>query len=119
LPGPGNPWLSSGGTWERLNEVAVKGAKYNSCECQPHVKCLEGTRVHLLRYIHGFLDSRETNRLVWLHGTVGIGKSAVVFTVAERLKGLKVAEESKEKRLAGTFFFSCKHMKRCTTGHFL
>ncbi|KAG2124244.1 hypothetical protein DEU56DRAFT_705388, partial [Suillus clintonianus] len=105
-------------TWERLNQVAVKGAEYNSRERQPHSKCLEGTRVDLLNYIHGILDNPEKSRLIWLHGTAGVGKSAVAFTVAEKMRGLKVAEGTKEKRLAGTFFFSRKHTKRCTTGYF-
>ncbi|KAG1855756.1 hypothetical protein DFJ58DRAFT_727416 [Suillus subalutaceus] len=107
------------GTWTRLSQVAVKGAQYNSPERQPHPKCLEGTRVDLLKFIHGFLDDRKKNQLIWLHGTAGVGKSAVAFTVAERMKGLKVTEETNvEKRLAGTFFFSRKHTKRCTTGYF-
>ncbi|KAG2150892.1 hypothetical protein DEU56DRAFT_977589 [Suillus clintonianus] len=107
------------GTWARLSQVAVNGAEYNSRERQPHPKCLEGTRVDLLNYIHDSLDDQEKNRLIWLHGTAGVGKSAVAFTVAERMRGLKVTEQTYvEKRLAGTFFFSRKHTKRCTTGYF-
>ncbi|KAG1771725.1 hypothetical protein EDD22DRAFT_795579, partial [Suillus occidentalis] len=107
------------GTWTKLSEVAVKGAQYNSRERQPHPKCLQGTRVDLLKYIHGFLDDTEKNRLIWLHGTAGVGKSAVAFTVADKMKDLKVREETNvEKRLAGTFFFSRKHTKRCTAGYF-
>ncbi|KAG2116158.1 hypothetical protein DEU56DRAFT_697071, partial [Suillus clintonianus] len=67
--------------WARLSQVAAKGAEYNSRERQPHPKCLEGTRVDLLNYIHGSLDDPEKNRLIWLHGTAGDGKSAVAFTV--------------------------------------
>ncbi|KAG2035327.1 hypothetical protein BDR03DRAFT_1093230 [Suillus americanus] len=107
------------GTWARLSQVAVNGAEYNSRERQPHPKCLEGTRVDLLTYIYESLDGPEKNRLIWLHGTAGVGKSAVAFTVAERMKGLKVTEETNvEKRLGGTFFFSRKHTKRCTAGYF-
>ncbi|KAG2125957.1 hypothetical protein DEU56DRAFT_862483, partial [Suillus clintonianus] len=107
------------GIWARLSQVAVKGAEFNSRERQPHPKCLEGTRVDLLNHIHAFLDDREKNRIVWLHGTAGVGKSAVAFTVAERMRGLKVTEDTNvEKRLAGTFFFSRKHTKRCTAGYF-
>jgi hypothetical protein len=104
------------GTWAKLSEVAVKGAQYNSHEHQPHPKCLQGTRVDLLKYIHGFLDGTEKN---WLHGTAGIGKSAVAFTVADKMKDLKVTEEMNiKKRLVGTFFLSCKHTKCCTAGYF-
>ncbi|KAG1813951.1 uncharacterized protein BJ212DRAFT_1274753, partial [Suillus subaureus] len=110
--------------WVKLSEVAVKGAQYNSYEHQPHPKCLQGTCfvttwVDLLKYIHRFLDDTEKNQLVWLHGMAGIGKSAIVFTVAERMRGLKVTEEMNVKKwLAGMFFFSRKHMKRCTAGYF-
>ncbi|KAG1745698.1 hypothetical protein EDB19DRAFT_458288 [Suillus lakei] len=106
------------GIWVRLSEVAVKGAQYNSREHQPHPKCLRGTRVDL-NYIHELLDDPGKNQLIWLHGTAGVGKSAVAFIVAERMRGLKVTEETNvEKRLAGTFFFSRKHTKRSTAGYF-
>ncbi|KAG1803175.1 uncharacterized protein BJ212DRAFT_1285313 [Suillus subaureus] len=108
----------SEGSWEKLSQVAVKGAQYNSCEHQPHPKCLEGTRVVLLNHIYKSLDNQGKNQLIWLHGTVGVRKSAVAFTVAERMRGLKVVEGSKERWLTGTFFFSCKHMKCRTTGYF-
>jgi hypothetical protein len=49
----------------------------------------------------------------------GVGKSAVAFTVAERIRGINVtAQQTVEKRLAGTFFFSRKHTKCSTTGYF-
>ncbi|OAX33783.1 hypothetical protein K503DRAFT_775235 [Rhizopogon vinicolor AM-OR11-026] len=102
-----------------LSQVAVKGAEFDSRERQPHPKCLRGTRVDLLNYIHGLLDNQEESKLIWLHGTAGVGKSAVAFTVAERMRGLKVSEQTTvEKRLLGTFFFSRKHTQRCTTGYF-
>ncbi|KAG0698124.1 hypothetical protein DFH29DRAFT_1003094 [Suillus ampliporus] len=111
---------------DRLKELGrgcprspVKSAEYDSRERQPHPKCLKGTRVDLLNYIHGLLDNQEKSRLIWLHGTAGVGKSAVAFTVAERMRGLKVTEQTNvEKRLAGTFFFSRKYTERCTTGYF-
>ncbi|KAG1809964.1 uncharacterized protein HD556DRAFT_1223498, partial [Suillus plorans] len=107
------------GTWEKLSQVAVLGAEYDSPERQPHPKCLKETRVKLLELIYGLLDKRETSQIIWLHGTAGVGKSAVAFTVAERMKGLKMTERTKiETRLAGTFFFARKHTKRTTTGHF-
>jgi len=106
-------------SWERLYQVAVKGAEYDSAERQPHPKCLKGTRVDLLDHIHGLLDNGEKSRIIWLHGTAGVGKSAVAFTVAERMKALKVLKKiTAEKRLAGSFFFSRKHAKRCITGYF-
>ncbi|KAG2360501.1 hypothetical protein BDR07DRAFT_1251386, partial [Suillus spraguei] len=102
----------SEGTWEKLSQVAVKGAQHNSRERLPHPKCLEGTRVALLNYIYRLLDKKEKNQIIWLHSTAGVGKSAVAFMVAERMKGLKVTEQTR------TFFFSRKHTKWCTTGYF-
>ncbi|OAX42166.1 hypothetical protein K503DRAFT_394422 [Rhizopogon vinicolor AM-OR11-026] len=114
-----NDTPSSEGAWQKLSQVAVKGAEYNSRERQPHPKCLKGTRVDLLNHIYGLLDDTEKSRLVWLHGGSGVGKSPVAFTVAERMRGLKVKEQTtSEKRLAGTFFFSHNHTKRSTTGYF-
>jgi hypothetical protein len=48
----------------------------------------------------------------------GVGKSAVAFTVAEKMRGLKVNKSNREKRLAGTFFFSRNYTDRCTTQFF-
>ncbi|KAG1825460.1 uncharacterized protein BJ212DRAFT_1259970, partial [Suillus subaureus] len=107
------------GTWEKLSQVAVLGAKYDSPECQPHLKCLEGTRVDILKLIQGLLDEQKKCQIIWLHGMAGIRKSAVAFTVAEMMKGLKMTEEMKiETRLMGMFFFLHKHMNCSTTGHF-
>lgn len=94
----------SEGTWEKLSQVAVKGAEYESRERQPCPKCLYGARVDLLNYIHRLLDYREKSRFMWLHGTAGVSKSAVVFTVAERMRGLEVtAHTNVDKWLGGTF----------------
>ncbi|KAG2107518.1 uncharacterized protein F5147DRAFT_802758, partial [Suillus discolor] len=110
---------SSEGTWERLCQVAVKGAEYDSPERQPHPRCLEGTRVTLLDDIYQSLDNPERSQLIWLHGMAGVGKSAVAFSVAERMRGLRITEQTKtETRLAGTFFFSRKKPNRSTTGYF-
>ena len=110
---------STEGPWEKLAQVAIKGAVYDSPERQPHPKCLKGTRVKFLEYIYRSLDTPGKSQLVWVHGTAGVGKSAVAFTVAERMRGMRMEKQtSSEKRLAGTFFFSRKHTKRCTTGYF-
>ncbi|KAG2345364.1 hypothetical protein BDR05DRAFT_946871 [Suillus weaverae] len=106
-------------TWEKLSRVAVKGAEYDSPERQPHPKCLPRTRTDLLSYLYISLNNREKSRIIWLHGTAGVGKSAVAFTVAERMRTLSVTDlTTNEKRLGATFFFSRKHTKRRTTGYF-
>jgi adenylylsulfate kinase-like enzyme len=58
---------------------------------------LDGTRVDLLKYIHKLLDDLKKNQLFWLHGTAGVGKSGVAFTVAEKMRGIKVTEERTSK----------------------
>ncbi|KAG1743438.1 hypothetical protein EDB19DRAFT_1827338 [Suillus lakei] len=73
-------------TWLRLPKTAVNGAEYNSRERQPHPKCLTGTQVDLLDLIYGLLDDREKNRIIWLHGTAGVGTSTVAFNVTERMR---------------------------------
>ncbi|KAG2335672.1 hypothetical protein BDR05DRAFT_971544 [Suillus weaverae] len=109
----------SEGTWEKLSHVTANGSEHDSRERHPHTKCWEGTRVTLLDYIYGLSDKKEKNQVIWLHGTAGVGKFSVAFTVAERMEDLKVTEQMRiETRLAGTFFFSRKHTKRCTTGYF-
>lgn len=71
----------------------------------------------LLNKMYELLDDQEKSRIVWLNGTAGVGKSAVAFTVAERMRGLRLGE-TKAKRPASSFFFSREHTKRCTTGYF-
>ncbi|KIK42085.1 hypothetical protein CY34DRAFT_805295 [Suillus luteus UH-Slu-Lm8-n1] len=68
--------------WEKLSHVSVKGAEHDFRECQPHPRRLEGP------WLHGLVDDREKNRLIWLHGVAGAGESAVAFNIAERMKGL-------------------------------
>jgi len=110
---------SAGGAWQRLSQVAVSGAEYDSAERLPHPKCLPGTRLKLLDHSYGFLDDTEKSQIVWVHGTAGVGKSALAFTVAERMRNLKTDEEKdNEKRLAGTFFFSRGNANRSTTKYF-
>jgi hypothetical protein len=55
---------SSQGAWEKLSQIAVKGAEYDSRERLPYPKCLEGTRVDLLSHIYGLLDNLDKSRLI-------------------------------------------------------
>ncbi|KAG1807951.1 uncharacterized protein BJ212DRAFT_1534233, partial [Suillus subaureus] len=73
----------------------------------------------LLKYNHGFLDDTQNNQLIWLHGMAGVGNSAVGFAIADKMRVLRVIEETDiKKRLAGMFFFLCKHTKCCMAGYF-
>ena len=70
---------------------AIGGAEYDSHERQPHLKCLERTRVNPFDPMYGILDDPESreSHLVWLDGMAlaGVGKSAVAFIVAEGIDG--------------------------------
>lgn len=104
---------------EGLRQVAAKVAEYDTPYRQPHPQCLEGTRVTLLSNIYQLLDNRKMSQLIWLHGMAGVGKSAVAFTVAERMRGITVTEQRKiETWLAGTFLFSRKHINCSMTDYF-
>ncbi|EIW74700.1 hypothetical protein CONPUDRAFT_132931, partial [Coniophora puteana RWD-64-598 SS2] len=65
--------------------------------------CLDGTRTKLLTDIMQHLDQRSRS-VIWLHGAVGTGKTAVALSIVERLKA--------QGRLAGRFFFSRKDARR-------
>lgn len=103
-------------SWEKLSHVFVKGAEYDSRECQPHPRDLEGSWLDLTNCVHALLGCREKSQLIWLHGAAGVGKSSVAFNIAERMRIKEPGDW--EKRLAGSFVFSRKHTKRSTTGYF-
>ncbi|KAG2112513.1 hypothetical protein DEU56DRAFT_200533 [Suillus clintonianus] len=108
-----------GDPWEKLSQVAVLGAEYDSPERQPHPRLLEGSWVDLNNCILELLDNQTKNQLIWLHGAMGVGTSAISFNVAEGMKSLQVTAETKlEVRLGGTFFFSRGHAKRSMNGFF-
>ncbi|KAF6756566.1 hypothetical protein DFP72DRAFT_1115335 [Ephemerocybe angulata] len=78
----------------------------------PDSNCLKGTREAVIREISDwatkskFLGASEDSHIMWLHGCVGCGKSAIAQIIAERF--------FQKKRLAGSFFFfrgSCARSK--------
>jgi hypothetical protein len=54
--------------WEKLSRVSVKGAEYDSRECRPHPRRLEGSWVDLTNCVNALLDDERQSRLIWLHG---------------------------------------------------
>ena len=60
-------------------------------------RCLEGTRENVIAEIIDWSEGRETHPVCWLSGSAGLGKSAIMQTVAERL--------ADKGRLVGSFFF--------------
>ncbi|RXW13279.1 hypothetical protein EST38_g12572, partial [Candolleomyces aberdarensis] len=65
----------------------------------PNSACLPGTRTDMIRIIVAWADSTLlwNTHVLWLHGYVGCGKSAIALKIA------LIFEE--RKRLVGSFFF--------------
>ncbi|KAJ3569917.1 hypothetical protein NP233_g4743 [Leucocoprinus birnbaumii] len=69
-----------------LEGHAMSGVEYNSSARDPLPRCHEGTRLWLLKAMRSWLcDPKMKQRLVWLHGPAGVGKSAITQTFAELL----------------------------------
>ncbi|VUC37918.1 unnamed protein product [Clonostachys rosea] len=61
-------------------------------------QCLPGTRSKLLEDISSWIDDPKGDRIAWLIGRAGSGKSAIARTVAMRL--------AETERLGASFFFA-------------
>ncbi|KXN82171.1 hypothetical protein AN958_02980 [Leucoagaricus sp. SymC.cos] len=76
----------------------MRGAEYDSSERDPPPKCHPGTRKKIVECIQfWFRNLLRTNRLLWLVGPAGVGKSAIMQTLAE----IEV-----ERSMISTLFFS-------------
>ncbi|KAJ3553460.1 hypothetical protein NP233_g12637 [Leucocoprinus birnbaumii] len=81
----------------------MQGAEYNSAERDPPPRCHPETRTNILRRTTEWTeDPNRDKRLLWIRGSAGVGKSAIVQTLAETL----AASESGVQRLGATLFFS-------------
>ncbi|KAM6499305.1 hypothetical protein JOM56_004813 [Amanita muscaria] len=86
-----------GGTHEKLERFVSFAALHDSAEQDPDRRCHPGTRKTVLRRLRDWFDNQSaTDRIIWLHGPAGAGKSAIAQTIAD---------EYKERGLAATFFF--------------
>ncbi|RDB16298.1 hypothetical protein Hypma_003084 [Hypsizygus marmoreus] len=83
---------------QQLMKIACPGAAFDSHDRCPPPECYPGTRRDVLNDISAWIESRELNPIIWLHGPAGAGKSAVAQTICE-----KYAEQG---LLAASFFFS-------------
>ncbi|KAM6499229.1 hypothetical protein JOM56_004737 [Amanita muscaria] len=109
----GNPWFANIGTnmghlttvnnyggthgLERLEKFVSFAALQDSAEQDPERRCHPGTRKSVLKQLRDWFDNpNATDRIVWLYGPAGAGKSAIAQTIAD---------EYKERGVAATFFF--------------
>ncbi|PPQ71356.1 hypothetical protein CVT25_002784 [Psilocybe cyanescens] len=84
-----------------LNQRIAHGAVFDSAERYPPGKCHPGTRARAIAEILSWIDDpTPSESVLWIHGSMGVGKSAVMQSIAEIL----FAE--KKNQYGGSFFFS-------------
>lgn len=85
----------------------MPSAFFNCEERFPHPKCHPGTRVSILTKVRKWIETAvdspsitsvsEPHDVLWIYGSVGVGKSAIAQTIAEECKS--------KHQLAASFFF--------------
>lgn len=82
-----------------LSRYTMSGAEFDSSTRDPPPRCHPGTRIEILETIHHWIaDTQRVCHLLWLNGPAGVGKSAIIQTLAEEL--------SLTPKLGATLFFS-------------
>ncbi|KAK4103867.1 hypothetical protein N658DRAFT_465551, partial [Parathielavia hyrcaniae] len=81
---------------ERLDSLPE--ASFDAVNKQHVATCLSNTRCDVLAHIRRWADGDGGQRIYWLKGWAGTGKSTIALTVAR--------EYSAKKRLGASFFFS-------------
>ncbi|KAF5357828.1 hypothetical protein D9756_001223 [Leucocoprinus leucothites] len=82
-----------------LKEYTMQGAEFDSVERDPPPRCHPGTRTTIIQNAAEWLDNyQREKRLFWLRGPAGVGKSAIIQTLAEKL--------AESNRLGASLFFS-------------
>ncbi|KAJ3561500.1 hypothetical protein NP233_g10156 [Leucocoprinus birnbaumii] len=82
-----------------LREYTMHGAEFNSSKRDPPPRCHPGTRTNIIQRARDWTDNpNQEKRLLWLRGPAGVGKSAIIQTLAEIL--------SRSRRLGASLFFS-------------
>lgn len=77
----------------------MKGAEFNSDARDPPPRCHPNTRVSIIqRAKHWIRNPGREKKLLWVRGPAGVGKSAIIQTLAEAL--------AKEGCLGASVFFS-------------
>ncbi|KAJ6484236.1 hypothetical protein C8R45DRAFT_870958, partial [Mycena sanguinolenta] len=81
-----------------LHHAVALEAIHDSAESFPQPKCHPETRTKMIEYLHDWaLDENAEQKILWLHGPAGAGKSAIMQTLARQLQDMG--------RLGGSFFF--------------
>lgn len=74
---------------EEMYGHVIQGAEYDSSARDSPPRCHPGTRTQILEDIQNRInDPKSSTRVVWLHGPAGVGKSAIMQTLAETASSL-------------------------------
>lgn len=80
-------------------EYVIPGVEYDSSARDTPPRCHPGTRTRILKEVQDRVhDSNLATRMIWIHGAAGVGKSAIMQTLAEA--------ESSSQTTFTTLFFS-------------
>ncbi|KAF5357875.1 hypothetical protein D9756_001221 [Leucocoprinus leucothites] len=91
-----------------LQKYVMTGAEHNSAERDPPPRCHPGTRTSIISRGHDwFRDLRRNNKLLWLNGSAGVGKSAIIQTLVESL--------AESDHLGASVFFSLTDQRTSPT----
>ncbi|KAL0577088.1 hypothetical protein V5O48_004902 [Marasmius crinis-equi] len=82
---------------QKLATKAAFSALFNSKARDAQNGCLEGTRKQVIKDLSRWAESADSERLCWLYGGAGVGKSAV---------GQSICRKYLNSRLAASFFYS-------------
>lgn len=68
---------------ERLADYAMLGAAFDSSNRDPPPRCHPGTRMNIVQSLQAKLRGPFQAKLIWVYGPAGVGKSAIMQTLAE------------------------------------
>ncbi|KIM40510.1 hypothetical protein M413DRAFT_445959 [Hebeloma cylindrosporum] len=104
--------FSIGSGIQALSQAISHGAMHDSSERDPPPRCYPGTRKKVADDILHWLEDPETSTSVlWVIGRAGVGKSALMQTIAELLFDNML-------ELGGSFFFK-KRVSKCDEKRYL
>jgi hypothetical protein len=89
---------------QALSQAISHGAMHDSSERDPPPRCYPGTRKKVADDIVHWLEDSSTS-VLWVNGRAGVGKSALMQTIAELLRDNNLD-------LGGCFFFQ-RNVSRC------
>ncbi|KFY68931.1 hypothetical protein V496_00682 [Pseudogymnoascus sp. VKM F-4515 (FW-2607)] len=90
---------------------SADNAEFDSHDEEHNARCYQGTRVELLRQIDTWASNRGSERIFWLNGMAGTGKSTISRTVAQTF--------ADKGDLGASFFFKRGEGDRGYAGMFI